>query len=80
NAAGFGEAPMLVVVEADVGLRLLPLVMHREIQIGKVSLTGMKLNLAKNAEGVSNWDDLAKGSPDQAKPEGKPGEGPGIKS
>lgn len=80
NAAGFGEAPMLVVVEADVGLRLLPLVMHREIQIGKVSLTGMKLNLAKNAEGVSNWDDLAKGSPDQAKPEDKPDEGPGIKS
>ena len=79
NAAGFGEAPMVKITEADVGLRLLPLVLKREIQIGKISLTGLKLNLAKNVEGKSNWDDLA-GGDKAAKPEEKPGEGPGIKS
>lgn len=80
NAAGFGEAPMVKVAEADVGLRLLPLVLKREIQIGKLSLTGLKLNLAKDAEGKSNWDDLAGGDKAEAKPEEKDDKGSGIKS
>ncbi|WP_293371078.1 AsmA family protein [Nevskia sp.] len=81
NAPGFGDQPMLQVAEADVGLRLLPLVLRRELVVGKVSLSGLKANLAKDAEGKSNWDDLAKGgAEDPAKPEDPAGKGAGLKS
>ncbi len=81
NAPGFGDQPMLQVAEADVGLRLLPLVLRRELVVGKVSLSGLKANLAKDAEGKSNWDDLAKGgAEDPAKPEDPVGKGAGLKS
>ena len=81
NAPGFGDQPMLQVAEADVGLRLLPLVLRRELVIGTVSLNGLKANLAKDAEGKSNWDGLAKGGADDpAKPEDPASKGAGLKS
>lgn len=81
NAPGFGDQPMLQVAEADVGLRLLPLVLRRELVVGKVALNGLKANLAKDAEGKSNWDDLAKaGGNEAAKPEEPAGGDPALKS
>ncbi|WP_439641806.1 AsmA family protein [Nevskia sp.] len=80
NAPGFGDQPMLQVAEADVGLRLLPLVLRRELVVGKVALDGLKANLAKDAEGKSNWDDLAKGGADEDKPDEPASKGGGLKS
>ena len=81
NAPGFGDQPMLQVAEADVGLRLLPLVLRRELVVGTVSLNGLKANLAKDADGKSNWDDLAKGgAEDPAKPDDPASKGAGLKS
>jgi AsmA protein len=65
NAPGFGEEPMVKVAGASVGLKLLPL-LSGSVEVGDVAVDGLKLNLMKNAEGVTNWDDLTKGSGEAA--------------
>ena len=59
NAKGFGPAPMAKMQQAGVKVKLLPL-LRRDIQVAKVILTGAEVNLAKRADGRSNWDDLVK--------------------
>ena len=58
NAEGFGEEPFLRFDSARLSVKLLPLVFGREIAVGTASLDGLRLNLAVNADGRSNWDDL----------------------
>lgn len=63
NAPGFGTTPFVSIKEADVSVRLLPLVMHQRMQIGTVRLQGLQVHLARNKQGVFNWSDLlGKGS------------------
>ena len=59
NAEGFGEEPMAQIGEAEVGVRLLPLVFSRRAEISSITLKDLKLNLLKHADGKSNWDDLS---------------------
>ncbi len=58
NAAGFGEEPMAQVGEAQVGVRILPLLLFRRAEISSITLKDLRLNLLKHADGKSNWDDL----------------------
>ena len=58
NAPGFGEAPMLTVQRANLGVKLWPLLMHGRVDTDTVELQGLKLALAVAADGRSNWDDL----------------------
>lgn len=76
NAAGFGTEPFATVGEADVSVKLLPLLLDRRIEIGTVTLAGLSLNLMKNAEGKDNWSDLSKPdeTPEEPKPEQPAGE------
>ena len=82
NAAGFGTAPFAQVGEAQVGVRLLPLLLHRQLQVGSVSLKNVQLQLVRRADGKTNWEDLAAGKAAKtaapAAPEG--GAGPGLAS
>ncbi len=57
NAPGFGDAAMASVDEVDVRVALTPL-FSGQVQAAKVKLHGLKVNLHKNAQGVTNWDDL----------------------
>jgi AsmA protein len=57
NAEGF-EGDFFSLQSADVRLRLLPL-LRRQVEVAEIRVDGLRLNLAVNAEGVSNWDDLA---------------------
>ncbi len=59
NAKGFGDKPFAAIEEASVRIKLLPL-LGRQIVADTITLDGLKLNLAKNKQGVTNWDDLAK--------------------
>lgn len=54
NAPGFGDEPLAAVAAADVRVKLLPL-LQRQVQIGTVSLQGLRLRLARNAKGQTNW-------------------------
>ena len=58
NAAGFGKEPFAKIDAAGVHVAVLPLFTGR-IEISDLYLHGLDLNLAKDASGRSNWDDLA---------------------
>ncbi|MGQ0502110.1 MAG: AsmA family protein [Panacagrimonas sp.] len=73
NAPGFGTTPMAQVREASVGVQLLPLLLHRQVQVSTVKLDGLKLHLAKDVAGKTNWDDLVKPKEDKPKEEKKDG-------
>jgi AsmA protein len=58
NAAGFGKEPFAKIDAAGVHVEFLPLFSGR-IAVDTVFLHGLTLNLAKNAAGKNNWEDLA---------------------
>ena len=57
NAAGFGETPFARVEEVQVRVSVLPL-LKREVRADTLKFSGLSVDLRKNREGVSNWDDL----------------------
>lgn len=57
NAAGFQGQPFAVLEESVIKVKLLPL-LTKKIEVSRIVLKGLILNLAKNQQGVSNWDDL----------------------
>ena len=57
NAEGFGNEPFAQIGYFGVSVRLLPL-LEKRIEIGTVRLDGMRLNLARDESGTTNWDDL----------------------
>ena len=59
NAKGFGEAPFLQTKTIKVRAKLMPL-LRKELEMDTMVLHGATINLAKNAEGVTNWDDMVK--------------------
>jgi AsmA protein len=65
NAAGFGKDPFAKIDAVGVHVAVLPL-FRGKVEVGTVYLNGLTLNLAKNAAGKTNWDDLA--APKDAKP------------
>ena len=57
NAAGFGDKPFAEFEQAVVRLQFMPL-LRGDIEVGRVVLDGLRLRLAKNAQGVNNWQDI----------------------
>ncbi|MGR9089235.1 MAG: AsmA family protein [Gammaproteobacteria bacterium] len=68
NAPGFGDAPFVAAEEIQVAIATLPL-LKRQVEMDTVKLYGLRLNLAANAEGVTNWADLV-GAPGDEKEAG----------
>lgn len=60
NAEGFGPEPFAGIGAAEARVKILPL-FRGAVEMDTIVLHGLNLNLARNAEGVSNWDDLAGG-------------------
>ena len=60
NAPGFGDEPMFAADEIQVAVATLPLLRER-IEMDTIKLHGVVVNLARNADGVTNWQDLAGG-------------------
>ncbi|MGD8341716.1 MAG: AsmA family protein, partial [Gammaproteobacteria bacterium] len=66
NAEGFGDAPFARFESAELRVGLLPL-LSRRLEIDRVMLSGLRLNLARDAQGRTNWDDLSGGAaPEEA--------------
>lgn len=57
NAAGFTAENFAAVDNVQVRVKLLPL-LRKEVEMDKVVLKGLALNLEKNRAGQTNWDDL----------------------
>lgn len=75
NAAGFGEKPFASVEGVQVRVKLLPLV-SGNIEIGKVVVEQPMIRLARDAEGRTNWDDLAGGGQAPAEPQPEQAQAP----
>jgi len=60
NAEGFGEQPFAQIERAALDVELLPL-LGRRVEIGEARLDGLVLNLARDAQGRNNWQDLGGG-------------------
>jgi AsmA protein len=69
NAAGFGEEPMARMDAVQVRVKLLPL-LRKDLVMDTVRLSGLQLNLARAADGSTNWDDLT-GTPAEDKDKDK---------
>lgn len=67
NAAGFGNAPFARFDSAELRVGLLPLITGR-IAIDRAVLSGLRLNLARDAQGRTNWEDLGGGASAGAAP------------
>lgn len=67
NAPGFGDEPFLSAEEFQVAVATWPLLRSRVI-MDTVQLYGARINLARNAEGVGNWEDLARPAEPEAEP------------
>ncbi|ADJ28930.1 AsmA family protein [Nitrosococcus watsonii] len=64
NAPGFGKAPFAKVSDMEVRVKLIPL-LEKQLVMDTVVLNGLDLNLARNAQGKTNWADLAAGESQQ---------------
>jgi AsmA protein len=58
NAAGFGDDPFASFESANLSMRLLPMLLRRDVEISTASLDALQLNLATNGGGRSNWQDF----------------------
>lgn len=61
NAPGFGDASFAEFERARMSVRVLPLLLQRQVTVGTVAVESLLLNLQENAQGVSNWEDLSSG-------------------
>jgi AsmA protein len=68
NAPGFGKEPFASIDAAGVHVEFLPL-LSGKITVDTMYLHGLNLNLAKNAAGKNNWEDLAAKEAGATKPE-----------
>ncbi len=66
NASGFQE-PFATLEESDIKVKLLPL-LAKKIEISRIVVKGLVLNLAKNPQGISNWADLTTSDTTKATP------------
>ncbi len=66
NATGFDKKPFAEVKQAGIAVKLLPL-LRQQVVVKQVTLDGLRLRLAKNRAGVTNWDDMM-GAKQAAKP------------
>ena len=78
NAKGFGPEPFAQVADMNVGVKLMPLLFHKRVEVGTIRIDGLALNLSKAADGSTNWADFSSEHPEKADKAGKPaGEGGG---
>ncbi|MCK4866257.1 MAG: AsmA family protein [Gammaproteobacteria bacterium] len=59
NAKGFAKKPFAKMKHLQVRAKLWPL-LKQQLEADTIVIEGLKLNLAKNKQGISNWDDLTK--------------------
>ncbi|MDO9046964.1 MAG: AsmA family protein [Methylobacter sp.] len=57
NAPGFQDRPFATIEESHVKVLLLPL-LSKKVEVSRIDLKGLILNLARNKQGITNWSDL----------------------
>lgn len=76
NAPGFDDAPFASFESARLSVRLMPLLLRRQVVVGTAALDSLRVNLQVRKDGTGNWEDLgADGAAAPAEPESQ-AEGP----
>lgn len=78
SSKDFPETEFFSSKDVEINLALWPLIKNKELKVNRVRLDGVSVNLVKNEEGVSSWEDLAGGA--QPQPEAAQQEKPADKS
>ncbi len=73
NAPGFQAPDLARVKQVQIRVKLLPL-LSKKVEADVITVRGLTLNLERNKDGQTNWNDLIKKSP--AAPSGKPAAAP----
>ena len=71
NAQGFENKPFATLEESEIKIKLLPL-LTKKIETGGLVLKNVVVNLARNQQGVNNWDDLTQKDQTKAAPSSVP--------
>jgi AsmA protein len=58
NPPGYGEEPFLTVKQANVGVKLMPL-LRKQVEVRRVSVDGLAVTLISRSEEENNWKDLS---------------------
>ncbi len=81
NAAGFKADSFAKVQQAEIRIKLMPL-LKKQLEMDTIVLDGLVLNLEKNKAGKTNWDDLVANNevtPDTTKKDNAPSDdGPAL--
>jgi AsmA protein len=77
NAPGFGSEPFAMVESSTTKVELLPL-LRKQVVVDAVRLNGLRLHLARNAKGATNWDDLTKQTGEKPAPKAPSKQGGGA--
>jgi len=58
NAEGFGDEPMAEFDQARLSVRILPLLLRQEAEVGTAEIDGLRMHFEVDSKGRTNWDDL----------------------
>jgi AsmA protein len=75
NAEGFDDTPFASFESARLSVRVMPLLLRREVMVGTAALDSLRVNLQVRKDGTGNWEDL--GATEEAQPETPDGEATG---
>ncbi|MCP4041002.1 MAG: AsmA family protein, partial [Gammaproteobacteria bacterium] len=67
NAAGFKEPVFAGAERVDIRVKLLPL-LSKQLEMNTVSVHGLRINLARDKQGRTNWEDLSQPAGKGSKP------------
>lgn len=59
NADGFGDKPFAKIKQISLKAALFPLLQNNQLNVDKVIVDQVFINLVRKKDGTSNWDDLA---------------------
>jgi len=58
NAPGFDDTPFASFESARLSVRLLPMLLRREVVVGTAALDSLSVNLQVSQDGAGNWEDF----------------------
>jgi AsmA protein len=67
NAPGFDDTPFASFESARLSVRVMPLLLQRQVVVGTAALDGLRVNLQVRKDGTGNWEDF--GEAGEAEPE-----------
>ena len=72
NAPGFDDTPFASFESARLSVRLIPLLLRREVVVGTAALDSLRVNLQVRKDGTGNWEDFGEAGEAQPAEPGTP--------